>query len=81
MPGVSNKAEIGTNWCDCGKHKKAEQVVCFGCFASLPLMVKYGLCSVDFEVREKSVAYALRWAMDNRQDSTRPEPVEGELFR
>jgi hypothetical protein len=72
---------IGSCWCECGKHKKAEQVVCFGCFASLPLMVKYGLCSLHLETREKSVAFATRAAMDNREGSTKPASPQGEIFQ
>lgn len=70
---------IGCPWCPCGKHKTKEQAVCFDCFSRLPMMIKYGLCSLRVEIREKAVAYAVRKAAE-RGDGYM-ESSEGELFR
>jgi len=70
---------IGSPWCPCGKHKTKEQVVCFACFCSLPMVVKYGLCSLRLELREKAVADALRRADENREAVY--QRSEGELFQ
>lgn len=70
---------IGSAWCPCGKHKAEEQVICFTCFFSLPMVVKYGLCSLRLEIRLKSMKLALDKAAENREP--KPRSSEGELFR
>jgi hypothetical protein len=70
---------IGSAWCPCGKHKAKEQAVCVTCFASLPLLVKYGLASLRLEIREKSIAFALENAKRNGEPKFATR--EGNLFK
>lgn len=72
------RVTLGSPWCPCGKHKAKEQVVCLTCFASLPMIVKYGLGSRRAEILEKSITFAIRSAVQNGE--LKPKSFEGELF-
>jgi hypothetical protein len=79
MGEPNEKRTIGSPWCPCGKHKNKEQVICFTCFCGLPMVVKYALCSLRLEVREKASAFSISRAVENSEPQ--PASAEGELFR
>jgi hypothetical protein len=58
-PNADAGGGIGFSFCLCGKHKSKEQVICFSCFCHLPLHVKYGLASLNFDKREVGANAAL----------------------